>query len=106
MSTVPAREHLTDEVLWGVPGTAVRRPGNPSGRPAPSYAEITSALSEALKQQEGHGGLLRMRTREYHAQEQQTATGVILQVISRSPADLQPIFDAIAESAVRLCDGV
>ncbi|HEU5190234.1 MAG TPA: GAF domain-containing protein [Methylomirabilota bacterium] len=38
--------------------------------------------------------------------EQQTATGEILRVISQSPTDVQPIFDAIVRSAVRLCDGV
>jgi GAF domain-containing protein/anti-sigma regulatory factor (Ser/Thr protein kinase) len=35
-----------------------------------------------------------------------TATGEILRVISSSPTDVQPVFDTIARSAVRLCDGL
>ncbi len=38
--------------------------------------------------------------------EQQAATAEILRVISSSPTDVQPVFDAIVRSAVRLCDGL
>ena len=40
------------------------------------------------------------------ALERQTATAEILKVISSSPTDTQPVFEAIARSVVRLCDGL
>ena len=46
---------------------------------------------------------VRLFNETQEALERQTALGEILRVISRSPSDVQPVLDAIVESALRFC---
>ena len=54
--------------------------------------------------QEKNQALVAAHVQVSEALERQTATSEILRVISSSPTDVQPVLDAVVESAVRLCD--
>ena len=72
-------------------GTPCKHPRE-TDSPPPSYRELQRGLNDA-------------HTQMREAQEQETATRGILQAISASPVDLQPVFETILRSAVQLCAG-
>src|SRR5262245_36807512 len=76
----------------GQPGKARRKTGARKARRAqvsiPGLEEQVAALTRELKE----------------SREEQTATSEVLKVISSSPGELKPVFEAILENATRICD--
>src|SRR6476620_8415446 len=67
---------------------------------------MSSEVSAAGADQDLRRANERLERELAEAHRREVATAEVLRVIGSSPTDVQPVFDAIAASATRLCDGL
>jgi hypothetical protein len=79
-----AQRRKTGARKSGIAPKTVRSRNSSAAREKTKVARLTRERDEAL--------------------EQQAAASGVLRVISSSPADLQPVFEAMLDNAVRICD--
>jgi hypothetical protein len=87
----------------------MRRRSRASSKPANARSRKAKTLKAARQHSSSPAGqeteVARLTRDLDEARELQAATGEVLRVISISPHDIQPVFDAIAENAARICQG-